>query len=389
MKTKVGILTLSLAVLLLAGIGYGAWFWYANLRGIGPAVQAPPQDIRELVNTTGLPLNAPDGFKIEIFADAVPGARVLRFDSAGNLWVSQRAAGIISRLTITNGQVAKMETMLSGLTNPHGLAFDPTDPDRLYFATETAVWRYRLGADENPQLVTQLAGGGGHSTRTLGFGPDGRLYVSIGSSCNVCVETNPQRAAIWVYDFTDQSFEPYATGLRNSVFFTWRNDALWATDHGRDLLGDDVPPDEVNIIEAGKFYGWPYCYGRNVHDRAFDDSATAAARCASATPSQIDIQAHSAVLGLAFIPDDQGWPQDWVGDLLVAYHGSWNRSVPTGYKIARHDLDGDTPISETDFVSGWLTDEGALGRPVDLLFQGSALYVSDDKAGVIYRIQPQ
>jgi glucose/arabinose dehydrogenase len=385
MKTKSGIL-IGILALALVGLGYGGYFYYQNLRGVGPAFQEPPDDITKLINTTGMPLILPEGFGIEIFVENLPNARALIFDADGNAWLSQRQTGTIAKLTVEDGKVVDRTAVLSGLDNPHGLAFDPDDLDLLYFATENGLWNYRVGQDQAPRLLERFPTGGGHVTRTIGFGPDGRLYVTIGSSCNVCVESSPQRAAMWVYDPADQSFESYATGLRNSVFFVWKGDELWATDNGRDLIGDDIPPDEVNRIEAGKFYGWPYCYGQKVHDTRFDSSASAANRCANSEPAVIDLQAHSAALGLDFIPDDADWPTDWRGDLIVAYHGSWNRTDPTGYKLVRHDFDDGEYVGVTDFITGWLQGDGALGRPVAVVFHGQSLYVTDDHAGVIYRI---
>lgn len=184
-----------------------------------------------------------------------------------------------------------------------------------------------------------------------------------------------------------------ARGLRNSVFFTWHpvTQKLWATEMGRDNLGDNTPPDEINIIEEGKTYGWPNCYGKNIHDSEFDKKVYVRNPCMEPfeTPSTIDIPAHSAPLGLAFIPSNSDWPKEYWGNLLVAYHGSWNRSTPTGYKVVRHKFNekGDYQGVE-DFITGWLTPKGALGRPVDILVRpDGTLYLSDDKAGVIYKIR--
>jgi hypothetical protein len=162
---------------------------------------------------------------------------------------------------------------------------------------------------------------------------------------------------------------------------------VWATEMGRDWLGDDLPPDEINIIGEGRDYGWPICYGKNIHDAEFDKKVYARDPCADKTPSFIDIPAHSAPLGLAFFPEE-GWPEEYWHDLLVAYHGSWNRSVPTGYKIVRYHLDSrGNYLGEEDFITGWLTPAGAVGRPVDILIQpGGKLYISDDRAGLIYKV---
>lgn len=233
-----------------------------------------------------------------------------------------------------------------------------------------------------------LPAGGNHFSRSIGFGPDGKLYVSIGSSCNVCIEKDPRRAKIYVSNPDGTDVRQFASGLRNSVFFTWhpKTREMWATDMGRDLLGDNIPPEEVNILRDGGFYGWPYCYGANVNDRSFDSSDTAQKKCAESIPPHITFQAHSAPLGLTFIPDS--WPKAYRGDVLVSYHGSWNRSEPTGYKIVRFDLDSAFQnTQESDFLTGFLQGGGAIGRPVDVLFDAKGiLYISDDKSGVIYRV---
>jgi glucose/arabinose dehydrogenase len=171
------------------------------------------------------------------------------------------------------------------------------------------------------------------------------------------------------------------------------NGKVWATEMGRDLLGDDIPPDEVNIVEEGKNYGWPICYGKNIHDTDFDKNTYFRNPCMEPfeAASHIDLQAHSAPLGIAFIPEDPpagGWPEDWWHNAIVAYHGSWNRTEPTGYKLVRLKTDASGRYRGIeDFITGWLAPNGALGRPVDVLIQpGGTMFVSDDKAGVIYRI---
>ncbi len=314
------------------------------------------------VPPTALPLTVPDGYAVSVFAGNVPNARVLAWDPKGTLLVSSPATGKVFRVA-GDGTVS---VVISGLQQPHGLAFRD---GKLYIAETNAVAVYEYdGTAKNRKKLFDVPGGGREFTRTIGFGPDGRLYVSIGASCNVCVETDRRRASIQVWDGT--SLRPFATGLRNAVFFIWKGSDMYATDMGRDLLGDDLPPDAINVIKEGRNYGWPYCFGKQVPDKTFGGTDTL---CKTTEPSFIDIPAHSAPLGLAF----DG------ADLLVAYHGSWNRSVPTGYKIVRIR---NGKIS--DFISGWLTkDGGVTGRPVDLLFDDKGnLFVSDDKAGVIYKV---
>jgi glucose/arabinose dehydrogenase len=211
----------------------------------------------------------------------------------------------------------------------------------------------------------------------------------VGSSCNVCIEEDRRRAKILVVPAMGGGLKTFASGLRNAVFMTIhpKTKKVWATEMGRDYLGDDLPPDEINIIEPGRNYGWPFCYGKNVHDANFDPAGTHSCREPETVPAYIDIPAHSAPLGIAFFPEE-GWPPEFRDNFLVALHGSWNRSVPTGYKIVRYRPDGSGGYTSEDFASGWLREDGtALGRPVDILITpGRKIFVSDDKVGVIYLI---
>ncbi|RJP45928.1 hypothetical protein C4587_00020 [Candidatus Parcubacteria bacterium] len=394
-----------IGVVIVSALVWGGVFYWNNLRGVGPAISEPAEDISEVINTTGMPLTLPAGFAIEIFAKDLPGARVMAQDSFGNWWVSQTREGIISLLEVQDGKVVRQDPVFLNLKNPHGLAFDPESPFMLYFAEEDKISRVPVYSEGPPEKIADLPSGGGHFTRTIGFGPDGRLYVSIGSSCNVCIEKDDRRAKIFSMNRDGSDFKEFARGLRNAVFFDWSyvDGRMWATENGRDLLGDDIPPDEINIIgsspaDSGQSsvpnFGWPICYGKNIHDTDFDKNTYIRNPCMEPfeTPSHIDLQAHSAPLGLAFVPEE-GWPEEYWYDLIVAYHGSWNRSEPTGYKLVRIKLDaqGNPPAGgeETeDFITGWLAPGGdALGRPVQVIAQpGGIMYVTDDKAGVIYRV---
>ena len=236
------------------------------------------------------------------------------------------------------------------------------------------------------RLIVDLPFGRGHLSRTLGINRSDKMYVSVGSSCNVCEESDQRRATIMEYNPDGSGERVFAEGVRNSVGFVFHpsTDEIWATENGRDNLGNDLPPDEINILRSGQDYGWPYCYGKNIPDPAFDDSG----RCTATEETVHDLQAHSAPLGLRFVSSAQ-FPEEWQGDLLVAYHGSWNRRPPTGYKVVRLNVEGNSIVGEEDFISGWLLDNGtSVGRPVDLIFgpEDGALYISDDKAGVIYRV---
>ncbi len=325
----------------------------------------------------------------------------MAFDPVGNLLVSIPAEGKIVA-------AEKNLTIVEGLNRPHGMAFrclDVENPQicKFYIAETDQVAEYDYDAENlraiNKKKLFDLPGGGNHFTRTIMFEPypnENKMLVSVGSSCNVCREEDSRRAKILEYDFKTGKLSDFAIGLRNSVFMAIHpvTGDIWATEMGRDLIGDNIPPDEVNIIKKGKNYGWPICYGKNIHDDAFDKNTYIRNPCMEPfeTPSYIDIQAHSAPLGLAFFPEDPpvgGWPEEYWYNLLVAYHGSWNRTEPTGYKIVRYKLDAQgNYLGQEDFITGWLDDNGKVyGRPVDIIIQpGGTIFVSDDKAGAIYKI---
>jgi glucose/arabinose dehydrogenase len=395
------------AVLIWAGL-----FYWHNLRGAGPSVLPPPQDIAKILPKHGtpaapaalapasFPLKLPLGFSISIFANQVPGARVLAQDPEGTLLVSLTRAGRVVALPDKNrdGQADQVVTVLHGLNNPHGLAFGPEDPPRLYVAEtdQVAVYDYdpeHLNATHKKKII-DLPPGGRHFTRTLLFLPpphEHRLLIAVGSDCNVCEEKDWRYAKILVADADGAHLQTYASGLRNSVFMARHplTRLIWATEMGRDYLGDNLPPDEINIIMEGENYGWPWCYGKRRHDGQFDPSGSHRDFCQGTIPAYIDLPAHSSPLGLAFFP--QEWPKEFRYNLLVAYHGSWNRTVPTGYKVVRFKLDpAGNFLGVEDFITGWLTPHGALGRPVDILIKpDKVIYISDDKAGVIYRVKYQ
>ena len=402
-----------LFLLMAAGALYfSADFYSKNLKGVRPAIGPVKKNIAKIIekgtaNTTGFPLKLPEGFSISIFAENLAAPRVLAFAPGGTLVTSMPAEGRIVALPDKNGDGTADEaiTVISGLNRPHGLAFQCRSLEgegecEFYIAESNRVSLFSYDAGRMKaafkKKVADLPDRGNHYTRTLMFGEDGRLLISVGSSCNICNETDPNRAKILSLNLETGELKEFARGLRNSVFMATHpvTGEIWATEMGRDLLGDDTPPDEINILEEGKNYGWPVCYGKNIHDTAFDKNTYIRNPCMEPfeTPSFLDIPAHSAPLGLAFFPEE-GWPQEYWYNLLVAYHGSWNRSVPTGYKIVRFKLgqQGNPPAGGSgaeDFISGWLNGNSALGRLVDILIQpGGKIYISDDKAGVIYLVR--
>ncbi|MEK7640815.1 MAG: PQQ-dependent sugar dehydrogenase [Patescibacteria group bacterium] len=376
MKTKLLILAVVIVVL------GGYLFWQK-----GQPLPSPAPASEE--SATGLQI--PSGFNLEILASGLSGARVIVQDQFGNFWVSRPSKGVVTTLEMEDGKVRRQVDVFKNMSQPHGLALDPQHPLNLYIAETDKISRVPLYSDGEIEKIADLPGGGGHSTRTIEFGPDNRLYVSIGSSCNVCHEENQQRAKIFSMNPDGSDLKEFARGLRNTVFFTWSyvDGKMWGTEMGRDLLGDDLPPDEINILTEGRNYGWPNCYGKNIHDDAFDKNTYIRNPCMEPfeAASHIDLQAHSAPLGLVFVPEE-GWPEEYWYDLLVSYHGSWNRSEPTGYKIVRLKLDAKGKYSGVeDFISGFIQNGKVSGRPVGLLIQpGGTMYITDDFAGVVYKL---
>ncbi len=402
--TKIGLGVLLLA---FAGVITAAVYFRQAYLGAGPAIRQPSgnitdhisDELSEPVNNTDFPLTLPKGFAISIVAKNLPGARVVAQDGFGNLWVSQTSKGVISNLELKDGKVVRQTEVFKNLDKPHGLVIYN---NVLYFAEQTKITKVTLYSDDPGTVIAQLPKGGRHYTRTLGIGPDNRLFVSIGSTCDVCNESDERLASIYSMKTDGSDMKKEASGLRNSVFFTWDyvNGKLWATEMGRDMLGDELPPDEINIIGVGPEtssgrqtptadFGWPICYGKNIHDTKFDKNQYIRDPCADKVASTIDLPAHSAPLGIGFIPEEPAWPEEYWGNMIVAFHGSWNRSQPTGYKLVRIKADNKGNYQVDDFVSGWLAKDGktALGRPVDVKINADgSMYVTDDKAGVIYKI---
>ncbi|MEM7007900.1 MAG: sorbosone dehydrogenase family protein [Thermodesulfobacteriota bacterium] len=326
----------------------------------------------------------PEGFVIEEYAKDLGSPRFMALSPDQGLFVTIIGEGTVVALSEKNGTVISNKVVAKGLKRPHGIAFHD---GYLYIGETNQIVRFKYNGLNNdlgekeilvPDLPTK-----GHFTRTVSFGPDGKMYVSIGSSCNVCIE-DERRATIMRFDPDGKNGEIFARGLRNSVGIAWHpvTGELWATDNGRDWLGDNLPPDEVNIVSENKDYGWPYCYGDKIPDPDYGNPN----RCQSTIAPVVEIQAHSAPLGLSFYEGEM-FPEEYSGDLFVAYHGSWNRSIPTGYKVVRIKMKDGKPIETLDFAAGWLTATKKYGRPVDILVgKKGELYVSDDLEGIIYKI---
>lgn len=353
-----------------------------------PIQTVTPSVNNSQIQEASLPLILPEGFKIGIFAQDLSRPRDLQFSPNGALLVSNMGAGEILTLIDkdNNGVIDEKKVIIKGLNSPHGLAFFN---NKLFVADEEGVHRYNWN-EENlaatfDKKILDFPSAGGHFTRSIIFDSNGKMYVSIGSTCNVCVENHPWYASVIVSDEDGNNPQVFASGLRNAVFLAKKpnTDQIWVTEMGRDLLGDNLPPEEINILQQGD-YGWPYCYGDKVRDNTFQPNVNVP--CANTVSPVGTMTAHSAPLGLAFINNDK-FPENWQGDLLVALHGSWNRSTPSGYKVIRKDIEGDRVVGEEDFLTGFLQGSNSIGRPVDLEFsEDGSLYLSDDKSGRVYKI---
>ncbi len=347
----------------------------------------------------------PKGFSMSIFARDIPGARVMAMDANGDIWVTQTEQG---KLSLVDAKTGSVRIMLTGLDKPHGIVFDSANKSGCeglgYLAEETKISQINISCDGDKEekkavlgkKILDLPKGDRHYTRTLLIGADGRLYVSIGSTCDVCQEKDERISSVYSMKTDGTDLKKVAKGLRNSVFMAVNpvNGKIYATEMGRDNLGDNLPPDEINIIEskngAAQNYGWPICYGKNIHDTEFDKNTYIRNPCMEPfeIPSFVDLPAHSAPLGLAFV-SEEGWPEEYWYNLLVAYHGSWNSSTPTGYKIVRVKINSAGKYLGTeDFITGWLSKDGKkVGRPVDIkILPGGTAYISDDFSGVIYKL---
>ncbi len=357
-----------------------------------PGAAAPALPMPNPSPTLDGKLLAPAGFTVKQFAK-VAGARFMAQGPDGSVYVSQPGMGQVTRLSgmTADGRAAKVEKVLENLSLPHGLAFHG---GYLYIANTDQVVRVQVeasGAITDKPLPTAATydAAGGHFTRTVVFGPDNAMYVSIGSTCNVCVERDSTRATVMRFDAEGQHGAVFARGLRNAVGLAFHpaSGALWVTQHERDNLSpshEDTPPDELNILQRGGDYGWPYCWGQRVPSPEFNDRA----RCTKTIPPALSFQAHSAPLGITFLARATMFPAEYKGDALVTFHGSWNRRLPTGDKVVRVKIENGRPVAYEDFITGWQNEKGQRsGRPVDVLVlaDGSVL-VSDDDAGVIYRV---
>ncbi len=372
----------------------GLWlFWPSNLAIRGPLLDfmtgkqlgAPAADVM------AKRFKLPEGFRIGIFASDVNNVRSIAVTASGDVLAASMRPGevvLLHRDENSDGAADGRTILAKGLDWPHGIALAD---GMLYIAETERILRapYDASSRSLGTLETVFDGmppGGNHRTRTVGVGPDGKLYVSVGSSCNVCIEEQPYRASMLVMNPNGTDARTFATGLRNSVGFDWnpRTGGLYATDNGRDLLGDDTPHCELNLVEDGADYGWPYAYDDQQPDPDFgsgnEDKVTAS------KPLVHGFGAHRAPLGIRFF-DPETAPPGYETAALAALHGSWNRSELAGYKVVSLHFNEQGTVEERDFLTGFELNEDVIGRPVEMAFDArGGIYISDDYAGVIYKV---
>ena len=352
--------------------------------GIGKSVDPPPLEDPRLTQ-----IELPEGFHIRVYAKGVPGARSLSRSPSGTLFVGTRSAGRVYAVRDEDGdhKAERIIILASGLNRPNGVAFKDGD---LYVAEVSRILRYRnieahLDNPPQPEIVNDtFPTDRAHGWKFIRFGPDSLLYVPVGAPCNICASPDPY-ASIGRLDPSTGDFEVVSRGVRNSVGFDWHPETgeMWFTENGRDWMGDDMPPDELNRVTAdGQHFGYPYCHGTDIADPAFG----AQRGCGEFVPPVQELGPHVAALGMRFYTGNM-FPVEYRNQIFIAEHGSWNRTRKIGYRLTLVRLATDGAVSYEPFAEGWLQGESSWGRPVDVLVMpDGSLLVSDDQAGLIYRI---
>jgi hypothetical protein len=337
-------------------------------------------------------LHVPAGFTLSIFADNLPNARSLALGDNGTVFVGTGSEGSVYAVQDSNsdGVADKSYVIASHLYMPNGVAYRDGS---LYVAEVNRIIRFdritqQLANPPKPVVVyDQFPSEQHHGWKYLRFGPDNKLYTTVGAPCNICEPEQPIYSSLVRLNADGSGFEILARGIRSSVGFDWQpeTNSLFFTDNGRDYLGDDMPPDELNQwTTTGEHFGFPYCHGGDIPDPEFG----ADKKCRQFTAPVWKFKAHMAPLGLRFYRGKQ-FSVEYKNQLFVAEHGSWNRSEPQGYRVVSVKFKQGKPVSEQVFIDGWLSKDGTvLGRPVDVLeMPDGSLLISDDKLGVIYRVE--
>ena len=335
-------------------------------------------------------IKVPKGFRVNVFAKDLVAPRMMVQAPDGTVYVSVPETGEVVSFSVKDGHAANKQVFLKGYKKVHGLAIED---GKLYFVALKQVYSVDLKKSSKPKLlIDALPDVGQHENRAIGIGPDHLLYVAIAANCNACVDPNPKMATMQRAKLDGSEMTTFAKGLRDTIGFDWQPETkvLYGWDHGVDWKGDDIPREEFNKIEEGKHYGWPFCWNEKKPDEDFiknPEDSTKEKFCPTTESPLLTYDAHAAPIAFKFY-NGKMFP-GYQGDAFVAFHGSWNRKVPKGYNVVRVIFKNGVPVKTEDFMTGFLFDKGRsqFGRPSGLaVLQDGSLLVSDDSAGVIYRV---
>jgi len=341
-------------------------------------------------------LTVPAGFKTMVVASGLGKPRIMAVTDDGSIYVTRRDVGDVLHLSDKDGDgiFEDLKTVWSQFPDVHGITIHDGN---IYLASSEILKRGKISPDgmitDTTTLINDLPQGSQHDNRMIAFGQDGKLYMTVGSTCNDCAETNKENATMLVMNADGTGRRIFARGLRNTIGFDWHPQTkdLWGCDNGTDWRGDEIPPEELNKIEDGADYGWPWVFGKQQVDPTREDpTGTTKEQYAKNTkPAIMEFPAHSAPIDFRFLGNAEGLPPEYKNDALVSWHGSWNRKNPEGYKIQRIHFENGKPVSVNDFFSGFLSKDGKtrFGRPAGIIVAKTGkIFVSDDENGNIYCI---
>jgi len=363
----------------------------------------PPKEVTKATHTTKYPehldflpemvklLNVPDGWTVSIAASGLGKPRMLYVGPAGQIYITRRDAGDVLMLKDSNGDSTfdDVKTVAAEFKGVHGITMKD---GWLYLCNNNELRRYAVEPDgtlgEKQMLFKDMPSAGQHPNRTMDFGPDGKLYISVGTLCNDCKESDKEATTLLQVDPVTWKRTIFASGLRNTIGFDWhpQTKELYGLDNGGDTKGDNWPPEELNHIMQGKNYGFPFAYGKKEVDRSREDPAGNSKDkwVENTEPSTLEFQAHMAPIGFQFFPAGTAL----AGDGLVCWHGSWDRSKPVGFKVQRIKFSNGVAVGAEDFLTGFLKGKTRFGRPAGVAITPSGVvYISDDANGVLYCIK--
>lgn len=363
----------------------------------------PPGDVTKITHSTNYPehldflpemvnlLKVPEGWSVSIAASGLGKPRMLYHMPNGNLYITRRDTGDVLLLKDSNndGKFEDVRTVVAEFKGVHGITMKD---EYLYLCNNNELRRYKINSDgtlwDKEMLFNDMPSAGQHPNRTMDFGPDGKLYISIGTLCNDCKESDREAASMVQVDPATWKRTIFASGLRNTIGFDWhpQTSEFWGMDNGGDAKGDDWPPEELNHIKEGKNYGYPFAYAKKEVDESREDPAGNSKEkwTENTEPSVMEYQAHMAPIGFQFFP--VGSP--FSGDAIVNWHGSWNRSKPVGFKVQRIRFSNGKPVGAEDFLTGFLKGKTRFGRPAGVaITKSGTVLISDDANGVLYSIK--